>query len=52
MLLMLLGAVAIAWLAAIVVVLALCIQAARSDRAIERAKLARPAVRPSLRLIA
>jgi hypothetical protein len=53
MALMLLGALAIAWTAAIVVVLALCIQAARADRAIERATRARAtAPRPGLRMIA
>jgi hypothetical protein len=51
MLLMLLGALAIAWVAVIVVMVALCVNAARSDRATAGADRVR-AARPQLRLIA
>jgi hypothetical protein len=50
MLLMLLGALAVAWAATVVIVLALCVNAARSDRA--QAHRDRMAAKPRLRLIA
>jgi hypothetical protein len=49
MLLMLLGALTVAWLAVIAVVVALCISAARSDRVDARRPLS---ARPRLRMIA
>jgi hypothetical protein len=53
MLLMLLGALALTWLTAIVVVLALCVNAAQADRAQARAvRLAPAPARGGLRLIA
>jgi hypothetical protein len=51
MVLMLLAALAFAWLATIVVVVALCVTAARTDRAPTRAQR-RPAPQSKLRLIA
>ena len=53
MLLMLLGALAVAWLTAIVVVVALCVNAAQADRAQALAPRRGPApARGGLRLIA
>jgi hypothetical protein len=53
MLLMLLGALAFAWVAAVVVVLALCVNAAQADRAEARSRRHTPAAaRGGLRLIA
>jgi hypothetical protein len=53
MLLVLIGALAFAWLTAIVVVLALCVNAAQADRAQARAPKRAPApAHGGLRLIA
>ena len=50
MALMILGIIAVAWLVAVLVVIGLCVSAARTDRAL--ARTARTPARGQLRLIA